>query len=229
MKKMALLFVAAALMTGVSSAQQESAADAAMGVDDLVRTKGRFKETWVRPGADFSQYGKLDARRPEFQYRDVGEAKGSQSTTAMLRQGEKPYAFTEESKQRFEAVVIETFAREMRRSKVLEVVDAEGPGTLVFQARLLDVVRNVPPDFMGSGDIYVSAVGQADLVLDVIDSETGAILLRFMEPRCRIQPQDRLYEVGSVPAYSNTAFAEVERWARWVARDARKDIEKALK
>ena len=199
-----------------------------VGVGDLVKTKGRFKETWVRPGADFSRYGSIDLR-PGFQYRDVGKPKGSRSTASMLRQGEQPYAFTEESRQRFEKVVSETFAKELSRSKVFGVADAPGPGTLIVRAELKDIVWNVPPDFMGSGDIYVSAVGQADVVIDVIDSETGVIQIRFEEADCRIQPKDRLYEVGSVPAYSNTAFAEVERWARWVAQDVRKDLEKARK
>jgi len=226
MKRVALCVLAAALMTGVASAQQEVATNQAKGADELVRVKGRFEDNRLRPDADISRYGKLNLRRTEFQYRDVGEARGGQSTASMLRGGDRPFAMSEESRQRFEQVVSETFAKELRRSKIFEVVDVEGPGTLVVGGNLMDIVWNVPPDFTGSGDIYVSAVGETDLVFEVIDSETGVIQARF-ERQSRIQPQDRLYEVGSVPAYSNTVFSEVERWARVVARDLRRELEKA--
>ena len=225
MKRVAPFVVAAALMASVSSAQQ-AATDAAKGADDLVRKKGRFEENWVRPGADISRFGKLYLRQPEYEYRDVGEARGGQSTASMLRRADRPFAISEESRQRFEQTASETFAKELMRSKVFEAADSEGPGTLIVLSSVMDIVWNVPPDYTGSGDIYVSAVGEADVVFEVIDSETGVIQARF-EERSRIQPQDRLYEVGSVPAYSNTAFSEVERWARLVARDLRRELEKA--
>jgi hypothetical protein len=228
MKRVALFVMAAALMTGVSSAQQEAATDQAKGADELVRVKGRFEENWIRPGADITQYGKLNLPQAEYQYRDVGEARRGQSTASMMRRGDQPFAMSEESRQRFEQVVSETFAKELGRSKVFEVVDVEGPGTLVVRGHLTDIVWYVPPDFTGSGEIYVSAAGEADLVFEVIDSKTGMVQARF-EGRSRIQPQDRLYEVGSVPAYSNTVFSEVERWARTVARNMRRALEKAHK
>jgi hypothetical protein len=228
MKRVALFVVAAALVTSVSSAQQESAAIEAKGAGDLVRTKGRFEENWVRPDAEFSRYGKLNLRELEYQYRDVGEARGVQSTASMMRRGDQPYAMSEESRQRFEQVVGETLAKELGRSRIYEVVDSVGPGTLFIRGNVTDTVWNVPPDFTGSGEIYLSAVGEAKVVFDVVDSETGVIQARF-EAQSRIQPQDRLYEVGSVPAYSNTVFSEVERWARTVARNLRRVLEKAHK
>jgi hypothetical protein len=228
MKRVALFVMAAALMTSVSSAQQEAAIDQAKGADELVRMKGRFEENWIRPDADITQYGKLNLPQAEYQYRDVGEARRGQSTASMTRRSDQPFAMSEESRQRFEQVVSETFAKELGRSKVFEVVDIEGPGTLVVRGHLTDIVWNVPPDFTGSGEIYLSAVGEAKLVFDIVDSETGVIQARF-EAQSRIQPQDRLYEVGSVPAYSNTVFSEVERWARVVARDLRRSIEKVHK
>lgn len=228
MKRVALFVVAAALVTSVSGAQQESAAVEVKGADDLVRVKGRFEENWLRPDADMSRYGKLDLLPPEYHYRDVGEARGGQSTASMLRGGDRPVAVSEESRQRFEQVVSENFAKELARSKVFEVVDVEGPGTLIVRGKVMDIVSNVPSDYTGSGDIYLSAVGEATVVFEVIDSETGFIQARF-EGRSRIQPQDRLYEVGSVPAYSNTVYSEVERWARIVARNLRRELEKAHK
>lgn len=226
MKRVALFVMAAALMTSVSSAQQEVATTQAKGANELVRVKGRFEENWLRPDADLSQYGKLNLPQAEYQYRDVGEARRGQNTASMMRRSDQPFAMSEESRQRFEQVVSETFAKELGRSKVFEVVDSEGRGTLVVRGHLTDIVWNVPPDFTGSGEIYVSAVGEADVVFEVVDSETGMVQARF-EGRDRIQPQDRLYEVGSVPAYSNTAFSEVQRWARTVARDLRRTLEKA--
>jgi hypothetical protein len=229
MKRVALFVLAAALMTSVSSAQQGSAAIEPKGADDLVRQKGRFEENWVRPDADLSRNQKLRLQAPVYQYRDVGEAKGGRSTASMLRGGGQPFAISEESRQRFEGIVGATMAKELKRSKVFEVVDSEGPGTLTVRSNLMDIVWNVPPDFMGSGDIYLSAVGYAHVVFELIDSETGVIQARFEEKDSRIQPQDRLYEVGSIPAYSNTVFSEVERWSRAVARNLRKQLEKAHK
>jgi hypothetical protein len=72
MKKFVLLFVLASCLVATSIQAQEAApAIEVSGRDDLVKEKGRFKETWVRPDADFTRYSTLYLWVAELQFREV--------------------------------------------------------------------------------------------------------------------------------------------------------------
>jgi len=197
------------------------------GAEDLVKEKGKFKETWLQPGLDMSKYSKLYLWEGAFDFRDVsGPSAGA--TGSILRSGSGPYKVREESKQKFEQVVGEAFAKELNRSKLFDVVDKVGPNTLLVRGAMADIVSYVPPNFTGTSEVYLSAVGEATFVFELIDAETGVVQARVAERR-RIQPPGRMHEVSAYPANANTVWMDVERWARQVAQDLRKELEKAKK
>jgi hypothetical protein len=226
MKRPATILLAALLIGGVAYAQETS--PAGEEGSEQVKIKGPFKETWVRPDADITQYTKLYAWKSRFEFRDVGETKAAPTTAGKLRGDDGPYVVTEESRQKFEKVVNESFMKELGRSKIFEEADEVGPDTLLVRASLLDIVSNVPPRFTGTADVYLSAVGEATFFFELIDSETGEVQATVGERR-RIQPPTRQYQINSAPANSATVWADVEMWATSVARDLRVALEKAHK
>jgi len=226
MKKIAMVMLAALLIGGIAYAQETPPAGEEGG--EQAKIKGPFKETWVRPDADISQYTKLYPWKSKFEFREGGETRGAKTTTEQLRGDGGPYFVKEESREKFEKVVNERFVKELGYSKIFEVVDEVGPDTLLVRASVLDIVSNVPPNYTGTADIHLSAVGEATFFFELIDSETGVVQATVGERR-RIQPPTRMYDVSTAPANAATVWADVEMWASSVGRDLRKALEKANK
>ena len=213
-------------MTGLLYAQ-EVPVEKVTGGDDLVKKKGPWEGTWVRPDADISKYGKLYLWDSVFQFREGGAT--SRGTTMQMMRGDSsgPYAVNEESRKKFKEVVDEAVVKELGRSKLFEVTDTVGPGTLLVRGAVLDIVSDVPPNLSGGG-IHLASVGQATMVFELIDAETGVIQARVAERR-EIQPDVRMNRVNSAPVNSATVWNDVERWAGDEARSLRKVLEKAKK
>jgi hypothetical protein len=222
MKRVFMMSLVVLLGAGLGSAGTDPQAGS-----EQVKVKGPFNETWVLPDADMSQYSKLYPWKAVFQFREVGEG-GSGTTATKLRGGDGPFYVNEESRQQFEKMVTETFVTELGRSKIFEVVDEVGPDTLLVRVMMVDIISNVPPRFTGTADIYISAVGEATFIFELIDSETGVVQATVSERR-RIQPRSQMFQVSSRPANAATVWSDVQRWATEVARDLRKALEKAHK
>ena len=227
MKNATYLLLAAVLVVGVAHGQEESAVPEITGGDELVEEKGRFAGTWIHPDADITQYSKLYPWQSVFQFREGGEEKAG-TTIEASRGSQGHFAVSDESKAKFEEIVSDTFVKVLDGSKIFEVVDEVGPDTLIVRVAMLDIVSDVPPSRPGSQDAYLSAVGEATFVFELIDSETGVIQARVGERR-RIQPKSRMQGVSSLPANSSTVWAEVQAWAYQLAQDFRRALEKAHK
>ena len=227
MPKNLFLIAAATLLASAAVAQEAPVVREVTGEDELVAKKGALASTWVRADADISHYSTLYLWEPEFQFREGGET--SSGTTARMLQGDQgPFAIRPEDQEKFEQLVRDTFVAELERSKLFEVVDAVGPGTLIVRAGFVDITSFVPPDATRFGDIHLAAVGEATIVVELIDAETGVIQARAAERRL-IQPEARMRGVNPAPANAATVWADVERWAREQAQDLRKALEKAKK
>ena len=227
MKNVTILFVAALLITGVAFAQEAPPIEKVTGDDELVKQKGPWEGTWVHPGADISKYTKLYMWESVFQFREGGAT--SSGTTMQMMRGDQsgPYAVTEESKEKFKEVVSEAFVKELSHSKMFEVVDTIGPGTLAVRGAVMDIVSFVPPRLSGGG-VHLASVGQATMVFELIDAETGVIMARVAERR-NIQPDSRMNQVNAAPTNSSTVWNDVKRWAGDEAKSLRKGLEKAKK
>jgi hypothetical protein len=227
MKKVSYFLLAVTLVVGVVHGQEESTVPEAKGADELVEEKGRFAGTWFRPNSDIAQYSKLYLWTPVFQFREGGKEKAG-TTIAASRGTQGHYAVTDESRAKFEKIVSDTFVEVLGRSKIFEVVDEVGPDTLTVVVAMLDIVSDVPPTRPGNQDAYLSAVGEATFLFELIESKTGVIQARFGERR-RIQPRSRMRGVSRRPANSSTVETEVKVWAEQLAEDFRRALEKAHK
>ncbi len=227
MKKASYFLLAATLVVGVVHGQEEGAVPKITGADELVKEKGRFAGTWIRPDADITLYSKLYLWSPVFQFREGGKEKAG-TTIEASRGNDDHYAVNDESRAKFEEIVNDTFVEVFGRSKIFELVDEVGPDTLIAAVAMLDIVSDVPPSRPGAQDTYLSAVGEATFLFELIDSETGVIQARFGE-RQRIQPRSRMRGVSRKPSNSSTVETEVRVWADQLAEDSRRALEKAHK
>ena len=230
------LAMALTLLGGSAMAQQTTSdtdtassdiSEAITGEDELVKARGKFKETWVNPDADFTQYNKLYLWGAVFEFRDVGPAKKSRSRMSTGRTSE--YGISDTGRAKFQTIVSEAFTQEMERSKRFKVVEDISPDTLIVRGSVLDIVSNVPPELSGRSEIYLSNIGEATMTIDLIDAETGIIQARVSERRKIQPPGGGRIDTFSTPTNSVTVTADVKRWARSSASRLRSELEKAQK
>ena len=194
---------------------------------ELEKARSTFQETWVLPGADFSQYDKIYFWEGVFEYRDVGPATGT--TSYRGRSTKTDFPVSDEGRRDFEQIVTETFSREMQRGKSFRVVDQVGPDTLIVSGALLDIVSHVPPETVGRVDTYLANIGEATLVVELIDAETGAVLAMVSERRKIQSPGGGQIDQFTMRANRVTINADIRRWASGLAGRLRSALDKAMK
>lgn len=227
------LVVASALTFSVATFSAQAAEKEGLGdteserYSELEKGRSAYKETWVLPGADLKEYSRVYVWDAQFEYRDVGEPKKYRST--MSRSSRTLFGITEEGRAEFEKVVGESFLKELEKGKRFELVDEIGPDTLILRGGLLDVVSNVPPESVGRTDVYLSTIGEATLVIEVLDAESGTMLAMVSERRKITPPGGGQIDQFSMPANRVTITSDIRRWAGSSASKLRKELDKALK
>ncbi len=219
MKKSIASVFAAMVVMGASQltfANSETAV-AQAPAPGLVEVKnGAFQSTWVNPEVDFRQYQRVViAEEGALEFRDVGHPQKSRAR--MLHANERVFGVPERDRERVGRHAGESFVKSLSRSKHYEVIDdseTEFPvkGTLILRGHMLDVVSKVPPPIAGSGAVYGNVMGEATLVIELFDAESGE-MVAFVAERSNIQ-RSGSFDVGFVPEMNSaTAMAEVRRWA----------------
>jgi Protein of unknown function (DUF3313) len=230
MRQIAVIALGALMSVGAVHAQDnmsESIAEAKAD-GELVEGKSSFRETWVNPSVDFTQYDKILLGEAEFEFRDVGPAKKYRSTMR-TSSSKQEYGILEEDRQKFKDVVGEAFVKELSKSKKYEIVTDASPGTILLEGAVLDIVSHVPPEMVGRSEIYLSSVATVTLVLELHDAVSGEVLA-YVEERRRIEPPGGgRIDSFTMPANSVTIWSDIGRWARSSASRLRKSMEKAQK
>ena len=160
----------------------DTSAEAEVTFDGLYPVEGgRMDAAWARPDFSLEPYSKVILQGVGVEYRPGGASpKGSNMRATSNNQHYDP---TPEQKVHFEELMAEAFDKEMAKGEHFEIVTEPGPDVLLISGGLLDVVSYIPPDIVGRGNIYLSRVGEATLVLEMRDSVTGAILVRAIDRR----------------------------------------------
>ena len=209
-----LIIALAVVMAGCASQDPsfQQGPEAEVTFDGLVRIDhGRFRDSWADPDIDFSKYNKIMTGEAVFEFRAV---KKSSSASLTRSSNESEFWISDDNKAKLIEVVTEVFSKELDKSEKFTRAESAGPDVLVIVGGLHDIVSRVPPDHIGRGEIYLSSVGEATLVLEARDSLSGETIYRAIDRRSAEQ-------AGGYGNISNsvTNTAEVRRMAaRWATR-----------
>ena len=219
-----LLGVAIAVVLAACTANPtlQTGPDAEVTFDGLTKVDRTVMDAaWVRAGTDFSGYGKIMLASAGIQYREVRGPESGSTRTMPLTSTQSEFPLSDASKQRLQETVREAFLAELTNSERFEIVDKPGRDVLILVGGMLDVVSNVPPERIGRGDIYLSQVGEATLVLEVHDSMSNRILARAVDRRAA-EP------MTAMPMSTVSNWAEARRLANRWATNLRTGLERLL-
>ena len=193
--------------------------DAETSFDGLNRVdNAQADEAWARPDFDISQYSKLLLVSEGFEYRQVSNR--GRTTTERSRGG--PYYLDERRREAFETLVGEVFREEMGQIENWEFTTEPGPDVLMVRGALLDIVTFVPDlrAMTGNTDLFITRVGEATLVLELRDSQSGTILARSIDRRAAERMGGQMMNANTV-----TNAAEVRRLIRFWAQRLRDGLD----
>ena len=192
--------------------------DAERTFDGLVRVdNSRFQNAWADPEIDFSQYNKVMPGGARFEFRAVSKTAGRMSIS---RGTQSEFWISDVNQEKLVETVSEVFNEELGKAQGWESVDEVGPDVLILRGALLDIVSFVPPEMIGRGEIFLSSIGEATLVVEGIDSMSGEVVFRAVDRR-PIEPAGNTMARAS----SVTTWSEVRRWARRYASKLREGLE----
>ena len=213
MEKLSILALVV-LMAGCAAQEpsMQTGPEAEVTFDGLVRIDhGKFKDSWADPDVDFSQYNKIMTGKAVFEFRAV---KNKGSSTTMQRSNQSEFHISDKNKEKLIETVTEVFRDELDKSENFTRSEVAGPDVLIIVGALHDIVSRVPPDMIGRGDIYLSSVGEATLILEAKDSLSGETIYRAVDRRAAEQLGGQVSMSNSV-----TNMSEVRRMARrWAMR-----------
>lgn len=212
-----IFVVTTVLISGCTSAPPTIDTSAEVTFDGLYPVKGgRMDEAWARPGVDLSTYSKIVVEGAGVEFRPGGEERRMRDIGPMGH-----YAVTVEQKERFREQMGAAFLEELSKSEYFTIVEEAAPNVLLIRGGLLDVVSYIPPDPIGRGEIYLSRIGEATLVLEIRDSVSEAILIRAIDRRAAEPMGSQLSRSNSV-----TNSSEFRRLARKWATILREGLDR---
>jgi len=193
--------------------------DAEVTFDGLYRVDNSQADlAWARPDFDLSRYTKIMPVEAHYEYReDVNRAR-----TTIERGRGGPYYLDEERRARFEAEVKAVFQEELAKIQYFEFVTEPGPDVLLLRGALLDIITFVPDEdnMPGRSETFVSSVGEATLVLELRDSQSGTILARSIDRRAAERIGGQMMNSNRV-----TNAQEVRRLMRFWATRLREGLD----
>ncbi len=178
----AAIFIFVVLLSGCAA---QGPTEATIATDELMTHDGlypvdnpRADAAWARPDADITGYSKIMLRGVGVQFRPGASSRVNRSTSAS-----DYYVVSPERKARLKEIFAERFREELAKSTHFTLVDETGPDVLLIRGELIDVVSYVPPERAGRYEIFLERIGEATLVLELIDSESDAIIARSVDRR----------------------------------------------
>lgn len=218
MVRFAQLIVLLAALGTVSAAPAASKRDfeEATSADGLEKIKVKNIDlAYVRPGATLAEYTKVMIEPVRVAFRKDFDPQQSRSRTR-LTTDELEKIRTDVGK-----VVQEQFVRELAKGSYVTAA-AAGPDVLQVRAEIVDLYVNAPDTLEpGRSRTYTMSAGEMTLVLQLADSETGAVLARAYD-RHEARGTGALTWTNSV-----TNRAEAERAAASWARILRERLDAA--
>lgn len=167
--KMLRVFSAIALFTCAVSAVQAAETPNFEGLVNV--SVATLDQAQVRPNVVFSVYQGVLLGNIELAFR-----------TPDRSQNEFP--ITDEQREKFREALKQAFTSELAMLERPAFVTSPGPDILRLKVRVQNITAQVPPQTtarVGRAAIFLNAVGEVTLVLELFDSRSGEILARAVE------------------------------------------------
>lgn len=140
--------------------------------DGLEQVSSRYFDlAFLRPGVDFSPYRRLLVTGSELGFKTPDRS-------------QQQFPLTAEQKDRFRQTLVEQFKAEFAKLQNTSLTDEAGPDVLAVRIRIQDILTTVPAQAVGRsgwGSLSLRAMGEATLVIELRDSESGEILARVYD------------------------------------------------
>lgn len=187
--------------------------------DGLVRVRDTDLEfAWVKPDMPLSAFDKVMLAPVELQFRAVRPLTG---TSSSQRSNRTEFPISEAGRAKLADITNEKFREQLSQNRHYALTDQAGAGVLTVKPALLDIVSNVPPEPAGRDDIFIDTVGEATLVVEIVDSVSGETLARGADRR-KAEPAGSVGNFGALRSNEVTTWQEVrrlaDRWARLLDR-----------
>jgi hypothetical protein len=183
-----------------------------LSYDGLVPVEGtQMSRVWIREGFSLAGYNRVMLVSAGIQYRPRSPNEGTQSSSTQP---------TREERELFESLITEEFDTALDRL-ILKQASGPGPDVLLVRGVMLDVVtRNVVSRGSAtSASQRLDSVGQATFMVELIDSESNAVLVRALDTRSAKTPGRNRTEQISDTEVRNL----ISRWANMLV-DALNDL-----
>ena len=130
-----------------------------------------FDEAQVRPGIDLDDYDAVMFDDIELAFRTPDRSK-------------QEFPLSAEQKADFHAALQQAFDAEFSKMQSPQLVTEPGPNVLRLDVRVQDIWARVPPRTagrVGRAGVFLEALGEVTLVIEVFDSQSGEILARAID------------------------------------------------
>lgn len=130
-----------------------------------------FDEVQARPGIDLSAYDAVLFDDIELAFRTPDRSK-------------REFPLSAQQKADFQAALQQAFDTEFSGMQSPKLVTDAGPNVLKLDVRVQDISARVPPQTtgrVGRAAVFLEALGEVTLVLEIFDSESGEILARAID------------------------------------------------
>jgi hypothetical protein len=170
----------------------------------------RNRVVYAKPGATFSQYGRLAILDPLVEFEKDWQDDYNRSRTGLS--GRVTDADVEKMKERLAAEFKKIFIDELQGEGGYQVVDVAGADVLVLRPALLNVEVNAP-DVMTAGieHTVVRSAGQMTLYLELWDSTSNTLLARVMDVQA---DPDTMAQMGGSVTNKAAADRILRKWAK---------------
>jgi hypothetical protein len=163
-----------------------------------------FQNAWADPDADFSRYKEIMPGGAFFEFRAAKKTGASYVSNSTA----KEFYIPDANKEKLKEAANEIFQEEMAKSTRFTMTESPGADVLIIRGGLHDIMSRVPPQSAGRSDVYLSSVGEATLILEVVDSMSDEVIFRAVERRAAESA------TGGMQANSVTTWSEVRRMLR---------------
>lgn len=203
MQRRAVIAIAlAAFLSGCATTTSDPVA-LELDFEGLQQIKSRhFDVAKIRPGVNFDAYTGLMVDEPELAFRTPDRS-------------QHEFALSDEQKGKFLNMLASQFQSQLAQSQRLTLVEAAGPGVLSLSIRVQDVNATIPPNSggrVGRAGVFLTAAGEATLVLEVRDSQSNEVLARAAEVRA-VEGAAMLQKGGGAVTSWTDVDKLCEQWA----------------